>query len=477
MNTLVGEEAVKVRDVPFTYGPQYDLTYRRKKKKSHKLEDVMPTGVDDGKGARRLLNAYVDETLTRVTPHSQASVNFDILSDDFRNKSFLDQLNHVQMRGIPLLSQVARQDALWPYNSSKKKKHYIAFAKRMQRNDTGLIHARLSSEAIDDGIIKILEYALQKNTVLQHLALHKNAITDKGIEMLCLAIRWHPTLHTLWLGANPFCDIGARHISLLLGRNKNIKELNISNRWPSEIWQKNMYELHPHITYVGAQYISKQLMKGSGLTSLSLAEQRVRDDGAIYLFQALKHCRLRVLNLRENELSDRCCVELRASLELNPVLQELILSHNQITNDGAINIAYGLARNTVIHVLDLGYNWIEKAGLDGLFLCLKYNQSLTALITVRNKDPDRRAEELVYNRVHSVFNFTSATNHTPGSALNSRGFFGAGHSAVNQNSAGRAATPPHPACRQPEPCKQAKVSPRSGPPPRKAPPSTTHPAP
>jgi len=440
---LIDPDAVKVRDVPFTYGPQYELTYRRKKKKTHNLEDVMPTGVDDGKGARKLLNTYVDETLTVVKPHNEALVNFDMLSDDFRNKPFLDQINHVQMRGIPLLSQVARQDALWPYNSTKKKKHYIAFAKRLQRNDTGLLHARLSSESIDDGIIKIMEYALQKNTVLQHLALHKNSITDKGIEMICLAIRWHPTLHTLWLGANPFCDIGARHISMLLSRNRNIKELNISNRWPSEIWQKNLHELHPHITYVGAQYIAKQLQRGSGLISLSLSEQRVRDDGAIYLFQALKNCHLRVLNLRENELSDRCCVELRAALEGRSGLEELILSHNQISDEGAINIAYGLARNTTLHVLDLGYNQIGAAGLDALFLCLKYNQSLTALITVRNNDPDCRAEELVHNRVSSIFSFGSGQ---VGSQGKSNGLLGAGGTlgghGVPLQSASRAATPP-----------------------------------
>ena len=72
------------------------------------------------------------------------------------------------------------------------------------------------------------------------------------------------------------------------------------------------------------QYISRQLRNGSGLTSLSLADQRVRDDGAIYLFEALKHCNLRVLNLRANGLSDRCCVELRTCLQGNPVMEQLV---------------------------------------------------------------------------------------------------------------------------------------------------------
>jgi hypothetical protein len=406
---LIDPDAVKVREVPPRYGTGYDLNaVRPKKKKVNKnLENVMPTGIDDGKGAQRLMDSYITEVCSHQPKREQAVINFDILSDDFRNKPFLKQLSHVQMKTMPLLSQVARQDALHPHNSTKKKKHYIEYAKRLMANDTHIIHARLSSEFIDDFIVKVLEPGLQKNTVLQHLSLHRNAITDEGIEMICLALRWHPTLHTLWLGANRYTDIGARHLSMLILRNRKIKELNISNRWPSEIWQKSEYELHPHITYIGAQYLAKSLMRGSGLTSLSLADQRIRDDGAIYLFEAIHHCNLRALNLRSNKLTDRCCVEFRAALELNTVLEHVVLSHNQIGNEGAINIAYGLARNTSMRCLDVGYNQLTSTGLDALHLCLKYNTTITALITVRNLDSDKRAEDLVVTR-STVFAFGGA---------------------------------------------------------------------
>lgn len=406
---LIDPNAVKVRDVPFHYGPGYDLnTVRPKKKKTNKgLENVIPTGIDDGKGAQKLLGSYVQEVCTMHPRKEHATVNFDIMSEDFKNKPFLKQLNHVQMKTVPQLSQVARQNALHPHHSTHKKKHYIEYSKRLEVSDGTLVHARLSSEFIDDYIVKVLEHGLQKNTVLQQLSLHQNAISDEGVERLCLALRWHPTLHTLWLGANRYTDQGARHLSLLIMRNRKIKELNISNRWPSEIWQKSEYELHPHVTYIGAQYLAKSLMRGSGLTSLSLADQRVRDDGAIYLFEAIQHCNLRALNLRANELTDRCCVEFRAALELNTVLEHVILSHNRIGNDGAINIAYGLARNTSMKCLDLGYNQLSAVGLDALHLCLKYNNSVTSLITVRNLDSDCRAEVVAATR-SSVFAFGSA---------------------------------------------------------------------
>jgi hypothetical protein len=427
------DEKVQVREVPFHYGPGYDVKPRPKKKVSH-LENVMPTGVDDGQGANRLLNSYVEEVVNPQKMKKFGTINFDLLSEDFRNKPYVEQLKHVQMKTIPLLSQVARQGALVPFNSSNKKRHFIMYGKRLRANDTTMLRARLSGEGIDDSIIKILDVPLQKNTSLQHLSLHQNAISDIGINILCNALRWHPNLHTLWLGTNHYTDIGARDLSLLINRNKIIKELNLSNRWPSEVWHKNDYDLHPHVTYVGAQYIARQLKRGSGLTSLSLADQRVRDDGAIYLLQAVQHCALRVLNLRANELTDRCCTQLRTTLEANPVLEQLILSKNEFSDDGAVNIAYGLAQNLNLRLIDVGYNKIGEQGLEALYLCLKYNHTLSALITVRNACVDTRAEDLVLRRATpgSVFGFGFGAGTGTGAA--NRGRSNSASSVSSQNS-------------------------------------------
>mmetsp|Transcript_13238 Transcript_13238/g.22061 ORF Transcript_13238/g.22061 Transcript_13238/m.22061 type:complete len:1105 (-) Transcript_13238:224-3538(-) len=411
---------VEVREVKMTYGPGYDLTPKVKKKKKN-LENVMPTGIDDGKGARRLLHSYVEEVCKvekKTVPHN--TINYELLSEDFKQQSFVDQVNHVQMNSITQLSHMARQNCLFPKNSTNKKRHYIHYAQRLKQNDTTLLRARLSSEALDDTIIKILENGLKKNTILEHLQLHQNSITDAGIEIICTALRWHPALHTIWLGANRFSDIGARHLSLLLKRNHIIKELNISNRWPNEIWHKHEYDQHPHVSYIGAQYFATVLQQGSGLTSLSLADQRVRDAGAKYLFAALKSSNLRVLNISSNELSNRCCRALRKALELNPAVEQLVLSHNTISDEGAVHIAFGLAKNRHLKVMDLGYNQIDNDGLEALFLCLKYNTTLDSMITVRNIGDDRRAEDAVSRRLQdgqqAEINFSSYA-YIPGQAV------------------------------------------------------------
>jgi len=216
---------------------------------------------------------------------------------------------------------------------------------------------------------------------------------------------WHPSFHTLLIGCNAITDIGARHISQLIYRSNTIREVNLSTKWPSLVDNgADSYQLHPHITHIGAHYIAREIQKKSALTSLSLANQRIGDHGSIHLFKALNKCYLRVLNLQSNELSDECCEALRVSLEdEHTVLESIILAYNRISDDGGVAIAFGLARNTSLKLMDLSDNQLGHVGLDALYLCLQYNHTLESLITINNScsTDDDRAELLVKTRRES----------------------------------------------------------------------------
>lgn len=389
------------------YGPGYAVTRPKTKKKKRSFDAVFPSGFDDGKGAQRLMQTYVEESLSAEQPKQHVTIDWSTITDDFKSCNFLEQVQHLEMKNIPLLSQIAKQKALLPVHTTDKKKRLIDLADRLKRDDSNLVRIRLDNEGVDDITLIHLTLALPKNTHLQHLMLHNNAITDEGVNMLCLALRWHPSFHCLWIGANRFTDIGAKHFSTLLHRNPRIKELNLSNKWPVNFWQTTEIELHPHITYIGAEYLSSQLMKGCGLTRLSLADQRIRDDGAIHMFNVLGHCELRSLNISGNELTDRCCSVLGSVLSANPCLQMLSLSHNAIADEGAKAIAKGLTRNTELQALDLSSNSIDSEGMEALFLCLRHNQTIKTLVTVNNISSDPRAEDIAAarNRDYNVFRY------------------------------------------------------------------------
>ena len=369
-----------------------------------KLESGFTNGVDDGQGAKMLLYGYVDGLIVKDTKFNQNSLTKD-LTEDFSQSEFLSKLNHPQMSSVPLLSQIAREKAIWPKHTTQKRKTIMTICSRLKRNDGLLVRARLNSEDIDDQLVTQLAKSMKHNIYLQHLMLHDNAITDIGVNELTQGARWHPSLHTLWLGANQISDLGARYVSDLCRRNHNIKIVNISNRWPKGGNKDDVRTaLHPHISSIGAESLAKSLLKCCGLTSLCLADQRVRDVGASAIYEALKVCNIRNLSLKGNEITDASCSMLRICLEGNPRLEKLDISKNIIGDKGAAEIALGLCKNTILQALNLASNVIDIEGMNRLCECTVKNHTLSTLLTVYNKCPDDRAERVVAMRSLSLHN-------------------------------------------------------------------------
>lgn len=417
-----------VQTYPFHYGEGYDLT---PKPVTHRIEidpNLFPTGKDTGNGSKQLITTYLEHVIDTKQPTRQQHVQLKRITNEFRDLTFDEQLEHVELRNIPYESSVAIQKALLPKHSSDAKKFFIMLTTALRENDATLVRLRLSNMAITDFIVQQLSKGICRNTFLQYLILNNNAITDHGIESLCSALRWHPTCHSIWLGGNKVTDIGLRHLALLCHRNPVITELNLANKWPTHASAKEL-ELHPFITSVGVEYLCNQLKKEySQLTSLSLANQRIRDTGASKLFEILPLTTLRTLNLTNNELSSTCCVALQESLRQNPILEELIVSKNQLDDVGVIEIATGLAFNSNLSTLDISYNQVHMKGLYALYQCLQYNTTLTSLITVGNEAKDERAENLVANRSRSIFVFPSMSMSPANSSGGPSPSFAAGSS-------------------------------------------------
>eukprot|EP01033_Poteriospumella_lacustris_P003113 gene3113-2286_t len=386
-----------IRDYPFRYAD--DSKYcvvKVEHKKSIVDESIFPTGKDNGKGPADLLETYIDHVmLDEQKPKLQPLARKEFFTKAFNEGDFDFKLKSVELQAVPLQSQIFRQRSLFPSNSKDQKKFFALLTEKLKNNDPSIVRLRLAGMNINDFVLTQLCSGLIRNRWVQIILLHNNKITDKGAEVLCQALQYHPHCHSIWLATNRITDVGMRHLSELLHWNLNIKELNVSNRWPSEIWAKKEFEMHPHVTYVGAEFLARYLRKGAGLTSLSLADQRLRDDGAEILFELLPQYPLRSLNLSGNLLGDRACRTLQRILPQNPILEELILSKNLITDAGAMDIAYGLAYNSLVTILDLASNRIGDAGLYALYRCLQYNATIRSLITVGNVHNTKKSSLLL----------------------------------------------------------------------------------
>lgn len=368
----------------------------RKKEKKRREEETKQCGVDDGTSAQKLLMRYVDQVLEQVqSPDARVIPEHVTTNKTFKEMSFLEKLQHPDMVDVPLHSQITRQKAMVPHHESAKMNLFIGVCSSLKRNDGGMVRLRLSNEMIDDKVAKMLATAVTNNVYLQHLMLHDNVITDIGAEALCLALRWHPSIQTIWMAGNLISDRGAIALATLAGRNPNVIDLNLANKRPRKSWGESQDIVHPEFTYIGAESFAKQLMRGCGLTSLSLAEHKIRDIGARMLFKALSSSKLRNLNLKSTGITANCCLSLRNALLEQPVLEKLVLAKNEIGDDGVQEICAGLAQNTVLQALDLSKCQIQETGLNALLLCLETNFTLSALNTMYNLSPDDRADRIV----------------------------------------------------------------------------------
>lgn len=345
--------------------------------------------------ANRYLNEFVDEVLSLSYDHVSASKPNGAYDSDFHPSSLLTQTIH-HHHDAKLTSQVARLNSIWPTHSTEKKKVVVDLCKRLKRNDGGTVKVRLASCGIDDDIIKRISDCLLNNTFLQFLILHNNAITDVGVGHLLYALRRHISVHTLWLGGNLISDKGAEALATLVGANSHIKDLILSNKWPTERWTNLLTDMHPHITSIGAAYFADKLRQGCGLTSLSLADQRILDEGAKLLFQALKPSQLLSLNLSANKLTNECCNYAKVSLVGSPSLEKLVLSHNSISDRGAVLISQGIANNHHLKLLDVSFNQIDGAGMKALFVGVGMSASIRSVCTTGNIVFDDR-----FNDIHT----------------------------------------------------------------------------
>ena len=192
-------EPTRIRDYPFTYSDKYSLEPKPKKKTNYdklraEYQTILPKGKDDGKGFQKLVSGLIDEVMVDgpvrhipVVKHNK--IDFKHLSSKFRQLSFVEQVQDIQMLNIPSLSQVARQDILKPKLVTEDKAFFSDIASRLMRSDSTLVHLYLSNKQINDTVIKHLSLALQKNKVLQLMNLHNNSVSDEGLEMICMALR------------------------------------------------------------------------------------------------------------------------------------------------------------------------------------------------------------------------------------------------------------------------------------------------
>ncbi|XP_039671630.1 NACHT, LRR and PYD domains-containing protein 3-like isoform X2 [Perca fluviatilis] len=153
-----------------------------------------------------------------------------------------------------------------------------------------------------------------------------------------------------------------------------------------------------NLTYRCCENISSVLSsKSSGLEELDLSENRLLDSGVKLLSHGLKspNCKLQRLRLSDCELTAASCRSLTSALSNSSALRELILSNNNLENQGVELLSDWLRKpHCRLEILSLRNCLLTAASCRSLTFALRDSSALKELDLSINKLKDQGVELL-----------------------------------------------------------------------------------
>jgi len=221
--------------------------------------------------------------------------------------------------------------------------------KRLKDDDPALTEVDLSRHALDGlFIFTYFTSALMANTCLQTLCLSKNHFTADQVATLATALEGNVALLALVLEDNSLGPDSAVEVARILRR--------------------------------------------SSLKTLNLAGNRILDDGAKAIADALPaNSTLTSLNLEYNDITSVGVESVSQALMQNIPLQELSLASNDLRFGGMEQLADALAVNQTLVTLDLDSTLIIENDLNMLVKVLRSPSSKLMTISIDGNGfgPDR----------------------------------------------------------------------------------------
>lgn len=280
------------------------------------------------------------------------------------------------------------------------------------RHNENVRHFLLGNNIVGDGGASHISRLLHDRAAaatLQTLYLAGNCLGAEGMVHLAQALRGNRTVKSFWLKRNPLHADGARHLARLLEENQTLQTLDLVNTGLLDDGVEALFAGLRHnttlrtlyldangVTPAGAQHIADYFMflkqEGrKGLTGLFLGINRLGDEGAVILAEALRgYEHLVRLELSSNRMQVAGLKAVLSAAETLPALRHLGLGFYKSTTDlgelpnyfdgeGADVIADFLRSNRSLQVLDLNDVNLREDGVDVILDALEENPTLLYL--------------------------------------------------------------------------------------------------
>lgn len=206
------------------------------------------------------------------------------------------------------------------------------------------------NDGISEAAAKAVCELIPSTDKLKILHFHNNMTGDEGAIAISEVLKHSPLLEDFRCSSTRVASEGGIELAKALETCTHLKKLDIRD---------NIFGVDAGIT------LSKTLEKLVHITEIYISYLNLEDEGAIAIANALKQSvpLLEVLDIAGNEITTKAAPALAECIAVKKSLRTLILSENELKDQGAVLIGRALEEgHTQLKELDVSINMLRRVG-------------------------------------------------------------------------------------------------------------------
>ncbi|KAL6970394.1 RAN GTPase-activating protein 2 [Sarracenia purpurea var. burkii] len=234
-------------------------------------------------------------------------------------------------------------------NNALGEKGVRAFG-RLLKSQSSLEELYLMNDGISEEAAIAVRELIPSTEKLRILQFHNNMTGDEGAVAISEIVKHSPLLEDFRCSSTRVDSEGGIALSEALGTCIHLKKIDLRD---------NMFGVEAAIV------LSKALTNHANLTEVYLSYLNLADPGAIAIATALKESApsLEVLDMAGNDITAEAAPSLAACIAAKKFLTKLNLAENELKDEGAIQIGKALElQNSQLKEVDMSNNLIRRAG-------------------------------------------------------------------------------------------------------------------
>lgn len=255
------------------------------------------------------------------------------------------------------------------------------------KSQSSLEELYLMNDGISEEAARAVCELIPSTEKLRVLQFHNNMTGDEGALAISEVVKQSPMLEDFRCSSTRIGSDGGVALSEALQTFTNLKKLDLRD---------NMFGVEAGVA------LSKALAKHADLTEAYLSYLNLEDEGAVAIANVLKESAsaLEVLEMAGNDITAEAAPALAACIAAKQLITKLNLAENELRDEGAIQISKALEDgHAQLKEVDLSSNFMRRAGARCLARAVVHKPGLKLLNINGNFISDEGIDE-----VKSIFN-------------------------------------------------------------------------